>query len=39
MRIASGSVTFTDGFFNSGVVEGRLTTNDQRRYHFDYLDA
>ena len=27
MRIASGSVTFTDGFFNSGVAEGRLTTN------------
>jgi len=26
MRIASGSVTFTDGFFNSGVVEGRLKT-------------
>jgi FG-GAP-like repeat len=27
MRIASGSVTFIDGFDNSGVVEGRLTTN------------
>ena len=27
MRIASGSVTFTDGFSNAGVVEGRLTTS------------
>jgi hypothetical protein len=28
MRIASGSVTFTDGFFNAGTVEGRLTTTN-----------
>ena len=27
MRITIGSVTFTDGFSNSGAVEGRLTTN------------
>ena len=27
MRITTGSVTFTDGFANSGTVEGRLTTN------------
>jgi hypothetical protein len=27
MRIATGSVTFTGGFTNSGIVEGRLTTN------------
>ena len=27
MRIASGSVTFTDGFDNTGTVEGRLATN------------
>jgi hypothetical protein len=27
MRITTGSVTFTDGFSNSGTVEGRLTTN------------
>jgi FG-GAP-like repeat len=28
MRITTGSVTFTDGFANSGTVEGRLTTNN-----------
>jgi hypothetical protein len=27
MRIVTGSVTFTDGFFNSGTVVGRLTMN------------
>jgi hypothetical protein len=27
MRITTGSVTFTDGFSNSGTVEGRLTAN------------
>jgi hypothetical protein len=27
MRITTGSVTFTDGFANSGTVEGRLTAN------------
>jgi hypothetical protein len=27
MRITTGSVTFTDGFINSGTVEGRLTAN------------
>jgi hypothetical protein len=27
MRITIGSVTFTDGFSNSGTLEGRLTTN------------
>jgi hypothetical protein len=27
MRITTGSVTFTGGFFNSGTVVGRLTTN------------
>jgi hypothetical protein len=27
MRITTGSVTFTDGFTNSGTVEGLLTTN------------
>jgi hypothetical protein len=28
MRITTGSFTFTDGFSNSGAVEGRLTTNN-----------
>jgi hypothetical protein len=28
MRITTGSVTFTDGFANSGIVEARLTTNN-----------